>query len=87
MYNRLYRDSQCLEFRDAAIYWTKVTIAMGYNESSPTGYLFVPDSADKTMIQGEHRDSLLEGVGGVGLALLSTIDPQNMEWDECLMLS
>ena len=35
----------------------------------------------------ENRYSLLEGIIGIGLSILSHLNPNLMNWDECLLLS
>ncbi|MCH5305025.1 MAG: lanthionine synthetase C family protein [Rikenella sp.] len=83
MYNKLFHQTGCVEFRNAAIYWIKVTLQMQTPESD-TGYFFRISTENSNPVAS---DSLLEGSVGVGLALLSIFDKQNTDWDEAMMLS
>lgn len=83
MYCRLYHLAGHTEFRDAAVHWIKVTLQMQTPDSA-TGYLFVRSPDDPVHIPSE---SLLEGSVGVGLALLSALGHNYMDWDEAMMLS
>ena len=35
----------------------------------------------------KNESNLLEGIAGIGLALLSSISDEDPSWDECLLLS
>ena len=35
----------------------------------------------------EKSDSLLDGIAGIGLAIISCLNSNELGWDECLMLS
>lgn len=82
IFNRLYHYTQNIIFRETSLYWLKVALILGANMTSETGYFF--NIANK---QWEMNDSLLEGVSGVGLAFLSSLDFVDIDWDECMMLS
>lgn len=86
MYNRMYHNTGCSEFKNATIYWMKAAIEMGKSEraDSVAGYLFL---TDKKEITWEGCEQLLEGACGVGLSFLSVLDDNLIDWDECMMLS
>lgn len=81
-YNRLYSYTSLSVFKEAALYWLKATLILGRNSEAPTGYIFYFGSEGWRL-----EDDLLEGLSGVGLGLLSTVDYNHIDWDEAMMLS
>ena len=84
IFNRLYRRTKRIDFMKAADYWCKETLRMAKFEDGLAGY--------KTWYSPEYggwkcKDSLLEGIAGIGLSLLSFVAPEDPVWDECLLLS
>ena len=81
IFNRLYRNTQRVEFIDAANYWCLEMLKMAQFKDGLAGY--------KTFVGGGWlaKDSLLEGIAGIGLSLLSFVMPEDPAWDECLLLS
>lgn len=83
MYGKLYRDTGIPEFREAALYWLQITLDMGNSDQAATGYLFMRNYKEQLF---EPLDTMLEGLCGVGLALVSTLQPDLGDWDESMML-
>lgn len=83
MYHRLYADTLKPEFRQAARHWIQEAIAMRTSPLSPTGYVFLKDNQHQTW---EPRDTILEGLCGVGLVLTSVLNPNSPQWSEAMML-
>jgi lantibiotic biosynthesis protein len=65
---------------NASNYWYDQTLKMGSRNDGLAGYKFLSQ-------QGWANEyNLLEGVSGIGLSLLSFLDP-SFSWDECLLIS
>ena len=81
IYYRLYIETQMREFNEATNHWLKQTINFSKYEDGLAGY--------KTSLIDELKCdySLLTGISGIGLALISCIEKGNQEWDEMLLLS
>lgn len=84
VFNRLHRNTKRVEFKDAAGYWCNETLKMATFEDGLAGY--------KAWYTPEHdgwqpTDSLLEGIAGIGLCLLSFVMQEDPAWDECLLLN
>lgn len=86
IYSRLYFVSGNKVFRDAALYWLKVTIEMGKDPNIVTGYRFFVEIADGIQ-KWDTDDRLLCGVSGVAMAFLSVLQPNISNWDEAMMIS
>ena len=72
------------EFREATDYWLQVTKQMAKYDDGLAGF--------KTWHQEEFGGPekstiLLDGIAGIGIALLSHFKSNEMAWDECFMLS
>lgn len=81
IYNRLYQETNIIDFKEAALYWLNATLEKGNNISGYAGYIFNDIGGIDMNI------SLLSGLTGVGLALLGMIYPEEPLWDECVLLS
>jgi hypothetical protein len=88
IYNRLYRQTSEIKFRDAALYWYKETIKMAKYGMEYAGYRLPYYLAESEKELREiHNLSFLTGIAGTGLSLLSAIYPIEPSWDMCLLLS
>ncbi|MBK9286010.1 MAG: lanthionine synthetase C family protein [Sphingobacteriaceae bacterium] len=83
IYNRFYKETKLKEFDDARLYWLNETLKMSKYDDGIAGYKTWEESGWK------NNDSLLEGVTGIGLALLGFLseNPEDLNWDTCLLLS
>ncbi|GHT84490.1 hypothetical protein FACS18947_2010 [Bacteroidia bacterium] len=81
IYHRMYIETQRDEFRKATDYWLNQTINFSQFSDGLVGY--------KTYrLDGWICDySLLTGIAGIGLVLLSCMTHDNQIWDEMLLLS
>ena len=83
IFNRMWRETGMPECKDAAAYWIGRTLSMAKFEDGLAGY--------KTWQGGklgfQNAYGLLEGIAGIGLALLSYVSDDDPTWDECLLLS
>lgn len=82
IYNRMYNYTLIKDFKLASIYWFDETLKMAKFQDGYAGY--------KTYVgnnQWSNNLGMLEGVTGVGLALISAVSDIEPKWDECLLLS
>lgn len=84
IFYRMWWNTHLPEFKTAADYWFQETLKMASFSDGLAGY-----KAWKTTEYGGwvNEYGLLEGVCGIGLAMLSYYYEINPEWDECLLLS
>ncbi|MCL2289759.1 MAG: lanthionine synthetase C family protein [Bacteroidetes bacterium] len=85
IFYRMWWNTKLPEFKDAADYWFDQTLKMAKFEDGLAGFktLHVPDG--KPMWVNQY--GLLEGVTGIGLAILTYYYEMDPAWDECLLLS
>ena len=81
IFNRLYVDTKIDAFKEASVYWMEKTLEMAHFNDSLAG--FKTWQKDKW----ENHHALLVGITGIGLSILSYLNPELMNWDECLLLS
>lgn len=83
IYNRMYRYTGIERFKETSDFWMQETLKMGRFKDGLAGY-----KTDHGPDEGLVNDyGLLEGIAGIGLALLANIDDKDPAWDECLLLS
>ncbi|MCD4794095.1 MAG: lanthionine synthetase C family protein [Bacteroidales bacterium] len=84
IFNRMYRNTKQPEFKEAANYWYAETLKMANHKDSLSGY-----KAFRTEKYGGWTEEFgfLEGIAGIGLALMSSISDIDPAWDEILLLS
>ena len=84
IFNRLYRNTGRGEFEEAANYWCAETLKMARFDDGLAGY-----KTYRTERYGgwQPSSSLLEGIAGIGLGLLSFVMSEDPAWDECILLS
>jgi len=83
VFYRVWWNTKIPEFKNAANYWFEQTIKMSIFADGLAGY---------KMWYGEEKGwansyGLLEGIAGIGLALLMYYYEVEPTWDECLLLS
>ena len=81
IYNRLYINTHKECFHMAYNYWINITLQMSHFQDGLAGYKsFYP--------QGWLQDySLLTGISGIGLVLLSNLYQDRQEWDELFIIN
>lgn len=84
IYNRMYKNTGISEFKIASNYWFNQTLKMAKHKDGLAGY--------KTWQRPEYGNwsnefGLLDGIAGIGLAILSKISKIEPAWDRCLLLS
>jgi len=81
IYHRMYLETDEDEFKDATSYWINQTMVFSHFEDGLVGY--------KTHEKEEWKKdySLLTGIGGIGIVLLSYLKNNRQIWDEMFLLS
>jgi lantibiotic modifying enzyme len=69
------------ELLDAAAHWMRATLDHGLNSGGSAGYLYLT-----TGNRYVSNYSLLEGISGTGLAILSLLEPEAMGWEGGMMM-
>ena len=81
IFRRMYYEIGRKEFKEATQYWINQTLHFSRFEDGLAGY--------KTYIKDGWKNdySLLMGISGVGLVLLSYLENDKQDWDEMFLLS
>ncbi len=82
IYNRMYGYTGVEELRGASEYWFDQTLKMACFKDGLAGY-----KAWHGSLGWESEPGLLEGIAGIGLAMISAVSDIEPAWDECLLLS
>jgi len=83
IFNRMYKETDDPIFKEAAHYWIDFGLKMAVHEDGNAGYKKWNGIEEKW----ESNMSLLEGVTGIGLAIIDHIADFESSWDESLMIS
>ncbi|MEW7278161.1 lanthionine synthetase LanC family protein [Aquimarina sp. 2201CG1-2-11] len=83
IYNYLYKKTGDSLFKSAADFWAQETLQMATVKDGFAGYAAWHGSKEKWIPEV----SLLEGVAGIGLTIISYLTSAEMKWDECLLIS
>jgi len=85
IFYRMWWNTRLPQFKEATDYWFEQTLKMAVFEDGLAGFktLEMPDGK----AQWVKKYSLLEGISGIGLAMLTYFYEIEPAWDECLLLS
>jgi len=78
---RMYKNTGIEELKNAYEFWFNKTLNMASFENGLAGFKTWRGSLV------ENNYTLLTGIAGIGLSLLSLISKEDLFWDECLLLS
>ena len=81
IYSRVYAGSGNELLRRGMEHWLQQTLAFRTWPDGPAGFKC------HTMSGKVNSYNLLEGITGIGLALIAVLDPQAAAWDRCMLLS
>lgn len=81
IFNRFYQKTHLEIFKETAIYWYEKTLEMSHFTDGLAGYKSVSGNT------WQKNTGLLEGITGIGLALISAISETEPRWDSALLLS
>jgi lantibiotic biosynthesis protein len=83
IFNRMFINTGILEFKEVTDYWFTETLKMAKFEDGLAGYKIW-----RTEEHGWTNDyGFIEGIAGIGLAMISYVSDIEPAWDECLLLS
>ena len=82
IFNRMWWNTGIEAYKEANNYWIKKTIELAEGERGLAGYVYKNNF--HSVVSGSH---LLEGITGIGLALLYHIHGVEPVWDSCLLMS
>jgi lantibiotic biosynthesis protein len=85
IFNRMYRNTQIEQFKETSNFWINETLKMAKFEDGLAGYKRRHFENSEFIWVNEY--GVLEGIAGIGLALISSINYSEPNWDECLLLS
>lgn len=84
IFSRMFQYTGIPDFEEASKYWIQETLLLSKFEDGPAGFkTWHPDESGIW----KSEFSLLDGVAGIGLTLLSANLNASSEWDKCLLLS
>lgn len=83
IFNRMYGYTGIEELKETSDYWFDQTLKMARFEDGLAGFK-AWQGEDKGWL---NEAGLLEGIAGIGLALISAVSDIEPAWDECLLLS
>lgn len=84
IFNRAYQNTGIEAFKTTALFWAKATLELAVHEDGAAGY-----KAWHTEQYGGWKAEIafLEGVAGIGLALISMLSDIESRWDRTLYIS
>jgi lantibiotic modifying enzyme len=84
IYNHLYRKTKDITFKEASDFWIQKALDMGIHKNGYAGYMMWRGMGEE---KWKTEISLLEGIAGIGLSIISYLAPFETKWDECLLIS
>jgi len=84
IYTYMYSETKELLFKETAEYWMQKGLEMDTHVDGHAGYCKWYGGPNSGWSK---ETNLLEGISGIGLALISYVAPFKTKWDECLMIS
>ncbi|SHG70470.1 lanthionine synthetase C family protein [Flagellimonas flava] len=82
IYNKLHKLHHSHHFKSSAAFWIKDGIEKACHANGYAGYM----QWDGDKLGWNTKLSLLDGVAGIGLAIMDYLSEKQNNWDECLML-
>lgn len=79
----LHRETEEVAFKETAEYWLSIGLDMATHSDGLAGYKTYRGGNNPSW---KNEPSLLEGVAGIGLVILSHLYPQCNAWNQCLLL-
>lgn len=80
IFYRMFKQTGLKEFYEAYAYWKEIVVRMGYHKNGLAGYKHF----NAAQMKWDDSTAVLEGIAGIGLFLLSEVNP---DWDEVLLLN
>lgn len=83
IFDYMYKETGVQIFKEAADYWIDYGLTIDHHKDGSAGYMKWRGGDTPTY---EKENSLLEGIAGIGLAILSYLNPEKTDWNQCLMI-
>ncbi len=83
IFDYMYKETSNKKFKDAADYWIDYGLTIDHHEDGSAGYKKWRGGDNPTY---EKENSLLEGIAGIGLSIISYLNPEMTEWNQSLMI-
>lgn len=84
IFKKFYNITGDKEFLDRASFWMNETLKLAKFENGLAGYKSYNTLTKEPWV---NEYGLLEGIAGIGLAMISYLSDETPSWDECLLLS
>jgi lantibiotic biosynthesis protein len=84
IYNRAFKYTGVEKFKESAVYWFEQSLKMAVFEDGLAGYKTFASSKYGGMY---NNYGFLEGIAGIGLAMISAVSEIVPDWDSALLLS
>lgn len=79
----MYEETGVTSFQEAADFWLDYSLNMGTHKEGYAGYMKWQGGENAGW---KNEFVLLDGIAGIGLTLISYLNPKQMQWNECLMM-
>ena len=84
IYNYMFKQTGEKLFKENVDYWMQESLNMAIHKDGYAGYMQWHGGEN----EGWHNEiTLLEGVAGIGLAIISYLAPSETRWSECLLIN
>lgn len=81
IYNRFYQQTKNLEFKDISLFWLDKTLSFSQKPKKDKTYWVLKED------EYVYEAGLIEGVAGIGLALISIVSSKETIWDRFFLIS
>lgn len=83
IFDYMYKETSNKKFKEAADYWIDYGLTIDHHEDGSAGYKKWRGGDNPTF---EKENSLLEGIAGIGLSIISYLHPEMTAWNQSLMI-
>ena len=83
IFDYLYKETKELIFKEAGAHWCDEGLKMDVHGETYAGYMKWQGGDDAGW---RPENNVLEGLAGIGLAIISHLEPEQMEWNQCLLI-
>ncbi len=83
IYNFMYKETGEVACKEAADFWLDKALEMAIHQEGHAGYMRWQGGENAGW---KNEINLLEGVSGIGLAMISYLAPFDTKWDQCMLM-
>ncbi len=84
VYQYMYKETKEELFKETSDFWMREGLTMAIHQNGQAGYMQWSGGENEGW---RNETNLLEGITGIGLAIISYLAPFDTKWDECLLIS